>query len=147
MTEDLVESMQTSFEEYIAPTTSELEVVDIDAEVRALDGAPDLASEVVNTRRMRVTPGDYKRHGYSAGCLGCVHLQRNTGTSRNLIEVCRSRIEIALEQTDMGRLRKERAAARKDDRLTKELEKEDMLIQEGAKHSVVADIVDIRLEC
>ena len=86
---DLVENIQTSLEECVALSTSEPGVVVIDAEVRVPEGAPELASEVVNTRRMRLTPGTFKLHGYSAGCPGCVHLQRNTGTSRNRTEACR----------------------------------------------------------
>ena len=93
---------------------------------------------------MRLTLGDFKIHGYSAACPGCVHLQRNTGTPRNHTEACRSRIEDALEQTDIGRLRKERAAARKDDQLTNALEVEDALVQEEeAKKSAIASGADV----
>ena len=58
-------------------------------------------------------------------------------------EACRSRIEDALEQTDIGRLRKERAAARKDDQLTHALEVEDALVQEEAKKSAIASGADV----
>ena len=45
--------MQTSLEEYVAPATSELGIAVIDAEVGVPDGAPEPASEVIYTRRMR----------------------------------------------------------------------------------------------
>ena len=54
-----------------------------------------------------------------------------------------SRIEGALEQTDIGRLRKERAAARRDDQLTHALEVEDTLIQEETKRSAIANGADV----
>ena len=139
---DVVESMQTLFEDYVAPTTSEPGVIVIDAEVRVPEGAPDPVSEVANTRRMILTPGDFKMHGYSAGGPGCIHLQRNTGTSRNHTEACSLRLEGALEQTDIGRLRKERAAAMRDDQLTHALEVEDALIQEETKRSAIVNGAD-----
>ena len=88
-------------------------------------------------------PGVFKIHGYSAGCPGCIRLQQNTGTSRKPTEACRLRIEGALEQTDIGRLRKERAAARKDDQLTHALEVEDTLVQEAAKKSAISSGADV----
>ena len=43
---DLVEGMQTSFEEYAAPTTSEPEVVVADAGLIVPAGAPDPAAQI-----------------------------------------------------------------------------------------------------
>ena len=75
---------------------------------------------------------DFITHGYTAGCGGCVALQRNLNTARNHTEVCRARMEAEIEKTREGRERKQRAAERIDDQLTRELELEDEMIQRKA---------------
>ena len=71
---------------------------------------------------------DFLRFGYAGGCSGCVHLQAALAGSRNHQEVRRSRIEACLDNTLECRARKDRAAQRREDQLTRELERQDELI-------------------
>ncbi len=58
------------------------------------------------TRRMRLLPKDYERHGYTTGCPGCIHLRRGgAGPSRNHSDECRARIEAEPAQTERGKAR------------------------------------------
>ena len=68
---------------------------------------------------------DFLSFGYIGGCPGCVHLQAGLTGSRNHSEVCRSRIEACVEDTPEGRYRKDRAAQRREDQLTRELKRQD----------------------
>ena len=70
-------------------------------------------------------------------------MNRSTDTFRNQTEACKSQTQIALEQTDAGRLRKEPAATRREEQLSKELEKEDTLIQEESRRSVSVSGLDV----
>ena len=66
---------------------------------------------------------DFICFGYIGGCLGCVHLQAGLSGSRNPNEVCKTRIKKCLEKTPEGRARKDRAIQRREDQLTRELER------------------------
>ena len=87
----------TSFEQYIVPTV-------VDAEVVVIDGAgmplkPLAPAENMRARRLRLSRDDIIAHGYTAGCGGCVALQRNLSTAWNYTEVCRARMEAEIEKT------------------------------------------------
>ena len=60
----------------------------------------------VTVRRMRLEPRDFQVHSYTAGCQGCVHLQRNAGTRRPHTEACRKIMEECMVTTEEGRQRK-----------------------------------------
>ena len=57
----------------------------------------------------------------------CEHLQAGSTGSRNHNGVCRSRIEACLDNTSEGHGRKDGAAQRREDQLTRELERQDEL--------------------
>ena len=74
---------------------------------------------------------DFIRFGYTGGCPGCVHLQAGLSGSRNHNQACRATIEECLEKTPEGRARKDRAVQRREDQLTPELERQDVLISKN----------------
>ena len=128
---DLISKFNTTFQEYIVPSTEVPSSVVIQDPLGQPVAPPD-AADLPHVRRMRLDKGDFIDHGYTAGCGGCIALQRGLGVSRNHTEQCRSRMEKAVEKSDVGRARKERVEARHEDRLTHELEREDELIQAKA---------------
>ena len=125
----LIEQMNTSFESYINPKESNPDQVVIAADIKDDPTAPQMPDMSVTVRRMRLEPRDFQVHGYTAGCQGCVHVQRGSGSRRPHTEACRARMEECMATTEEGRRRKEREATRKDAELTAELEKEDQRIQ------------------
>ena len=66
-------------------------------------------------------------------------MQRNLNTARNHTEVCRALMEAEIEKTREGRERKQLAAERIEDQLTRELELEDEMIQRKAAAQVPAE--------
>ena len=77
---------------------------------------------------MRLAPGEFLVHGYTAGCPGCIALRRKIGQSKNHSEECRLGMEHSLAAMSEGRSRKEREAARREDELTAALRAEDTRI-------------------
>ena len=128
----------TCFEEYVVLSTVDAEAVVIDGVDIPL-ASPALA-EVLKARRLRLSRDDFVTHGYTAGCGGCVALQRGLGNARNHSEICRDRMEAEIEKTLAGRERKQRAVERLDDQLTRELEREDEILQRQPAAGVGHDV-------
>jgi len=72
---------------------------------------PRAQPEVVNmqTRRCRLYPEDFVRHGTTIGCAGCRAINRRSKDSENHTERCRKRIESELMKYPEGRTRVEAA--------------------------------------
>ena len=119
--------MAITFEEYVCPAAPPEPFV-IEADEHGPVVAPEVAEEAFNTTRVRVVPRYFLAHGNTGGCPGCIQLQRGVGVSRNHSEACRSRMEGILEDSVEGKMRKDRAAARREEQLTWELERQDKII-------------------
>ena len=54
-------------------------------------------------RRIYLKPDDFRKHGFTQGCPGCIFAQTSVGPKRNHSEACRNRMEaeIAKDPTDM----------------------------------------------
>ena len=63
---------------------------------------PPVPNEIPRTRRLRLAREDFEVHGFTAGCGGCIALQNNRGISRNHSELCGTRMEVALAETEEG---------------------------------------------
>ena len=74
---------------------------------------------------MILKKSDFEQHGYTAGCRGCIKLQRGDGSRAGHNEACRVRMNERISDTVEGRDRKAGEAARVDNELTRELEQED----------------------
>lgn len=122
----------TSFEQYIDPTETLPDRIAIEPGVVAHDDLPPEPEVTVTRRRMRLAPEDFSRHGYTAGCPGCIALRRKA-PSKNHSESCRKRMEECLGETAEGRNRKEKEASRKEQELTEALEAEDAANQKEAE--------------
>ena len=73
--------------------------------VRASDPLPrnvDASAPQVYARRARINPADLKQFGYTVGCQGCEAVEIG-GQRRGHNEECRSRIEKALEESEVGK--------------------------------------------
>ena len=67
--------------------------------------APEENTELgMKARRTRLTPADFKRHGFTPHCDGCKAI-REAKDSRNHNELCRRRMEEAIGTTEEGRER------------------------------------------
>ena len=115
----------TPFEKYVDPSEQLPDQVVIEPGVIAHGELPPDVETHTSVRRMRLSPGDFIVHGYTAGCAGCTALRRKTGQNKNHSEECRLRMEQCLTATAEGRGRKEREAARREDELTTALKAED----------------------
>ena len=73
--------------------------------------------------RLRLRKVDFLNHGFTEGCVGCQALISGA-EARGHSESCRERMNKALENTDEGRLRRERQHKRENEALAKHLEKE-----------------------
>ena len=124
----LLLAVPTSFSEYIAPSPTGPETFIIDAPVAPAPDMPEVPATDIQSRRLRLQKKDFERHGYTAGCGGCVYLQRNSEVSRNHSEACRKIMEECISNEVDGWLRKQRADDRWRDQLTRELEREDELL-------------------
>ena len=82
---ELVMCCNTSFEDYVVPSTVDPEAVVIHGADIPLD--PPAPAEVLKARRLRLSRDDFFTHGYTAGCRGFVTLQRGLGIARNHSEV------------------------------------------------------------
>ena len=82
---------------------------------------------------MRLSPKDFLEHDYTAGCPGCIRLQRGDGTRKGHSEACRQRMEECLKRSEEGQLRKEREQSRKQGELDREIAKEDERLQKEAE--------------
>ena len=101
------------FEKYIDPLEQLPDQVIFEPGVIAHEVLPPGVETYTAVRRMRLSPGDFLVHGYTAGCAGCITLRRKTGQSKNHYEECRLRMEQCLTATAEGRSRKEREAGRR----------------------------------
>ena len=79
----------TPFEKYVDPSEQLPDQVLVEPGVVAHDILPPDVETQTSVRRMRLSPGDFLMHGYTAGCLGCIALRRKTGQSKNHSEECR----------------------------------------------------------
>ena len=68
-------------------------------------------AEVV-PRRMMLRRGDFERHGYTAGCPGCLHYQIEGSARAGHTEECRKRIEEAIAASDDGATRVEQSRSK-----------------------------------
>ena len=123
---DFVLGFNTAFEQYVDPLQILPErIVGAPANVEMGD-LPLMPEVTAGTRRMRLLPKDYEKHGYTTGCPGCIRLRRGgAGPSRNHSDECRAKLEGELAGTSEGRARKERETARREEELTQRLSSED----------------------
>ena len=86
------------------------------------DPAGAFVPEPTAARRMRLNPDDFKQHGYTKDCPGCVSLRDGTmvRARRNHTEACRSRMEEII-----GGDRVRRAGARRERELDEWIQQED----------------------
>ena len=124
----LMDDCKTSFKTYLVPEAAAEEAFEIP--VIHLD--PQRAAEIPRadvgggSRRMMLRPSDFRAHGYTAGCPGCIELQTTGLTgSRRHSEVCRARIEGELIKTPEGRHRKDREKLRRDVEFAKAIAEEE----------------------
>ena len=131
----MIENMKTTFEEYIDPSQVSPDAIAVHVPDAVADPSivPENPAVPQGSRRMRLGPEDFERHGYTGGCQGFIHLRRKSPTRRNHSEACRKRVEAEIQKTSEGRARKERESQRKEDELTRELEKEDERIRAEAE--------------
>ena len=122
---EFVLKFNTPFENYVDPSEQLPDRVIIEPGVIAHGELPPDVETYTAVRRMRLSPGDFIVHGYTAGCAGCIALRRKTGQSKNYSEECRLRMEQCLTATSEGRSRKEREAGRREEELTAALGAED----------------------
>ena len=94
--------MKTSFAEYLDPDLAKPETVVIGGDGLDVGGTPVPAMRQ-QSRRLRITPEDLRRYGYTAGFPGCIHVQRGAGTIRNHDEACGARIDEKLLESMAGR--------------------------------------------
>ena len=73
--------------------------------------------------RLRLRKVDFLSHGFPQGCVGC-QASIFGAEARGHSEGCRERMNKAFENTDEGRLRRERHCKRENEALAKHLEKE-----------------------
>ena len=85
---------------------------------------PPVVDEDVVPRRLYIKTRDVEKHGYTAGCKGCVAMLRG-GRGVPHSEACRKRLTEMIAQSDEGRARKEAADRRRDDYLARTVEKSD----------------------
>ena len=138
----LIDDMQTSFEEYVNPSVVEAEPVVIHAFARDHGVLPGDLEPVIGMRRMKLAATDFELHGYTAGCSGCIHLQRGAGTARGHTEACRTRMEKCLIETEQGRARKEREVARREEQLTEEITREEQAANRKTEEPAVEPTVE-----
>ena len=79
----------TPFGKYVDPSEQLPDQVAIEPGVIAHDVLPQIVETFTAVRRMRLSPGDFIVHGYTAGCAGCIAWRRKTGQSKNHSEECR----------------------------------------------------------
>ena len=127
----MIKNMKITFEEYIDPSSTDPDGIVVKVPESLIDPSviPAEPALTQHVRRMRLAPEDFQKFGYTGGCQGCIHLQRNSPSRRNHSEACRKRIEAEVTKTAEGRARKEKESQRREDELTKELEKEDERIK------------------
>ena len=75
---------------------------------------PDESAQTTIPRRTRITPKDISEHGYTVGCQGCEAIQLGHAQRRNHSEVCRKRLEEAMEKSEVGKDRLQRTKERMD---------------------------------
>ena len=79
---DLVESFQTSLQQYVDPETVEPPVAFAPTEPQSRTPAPaDAQGEEPVSRRMRLVPADFDAHGFTPGCAGCNALRAKAALS------------------------------------------------------------------
>ena len=66
------------------------------------------------SRRMMLRPSDFRVHGYTGGCPGCISLQTENASHRRHNEACRKRMESEIVKTPEGKLRKDRESMRRE---------------------------------
>ena len=100
-----VDACTVTFRQYISPSIVPKEPFDIP--VIPHPQAQDSPQVDVGggSRRMMLRSTDFRAHGYTAGCPGCVSLQSGKKTKRNHTEVCRARVEAEIVKTPEGELR------------------------------------------
>ena len=81
----------------------------------------------IQTRRLRLQKRDFMKYGYTAGCPGCINLQRDQ-PSRNHSEICRQRIENMISSDEEEMARKQYADSRLEGQFTRALEREEELL-------------------
>ena len=122
---------KTSFREYMCPEGGPQAEFEIPVVPRVAGDVPgvDFTSRA---RRMMLHPRDFERHGFTAGCPGCIHQQAGTqNRGGRHSEKCRERIEKSLLKTPEGRTRKERERLRQQQEFEKLIAEED--VQQAAR--------------
>ena len=122
---DAINQCKVSFRECMSPgdgpqTEFEIPVVHRDpAEVPDIDFSS-------RARRLMLHPRDFEKHGFTAGCPGCIALKagKQSRGGRHS-EKCRERIEKELMKTPEGRERKERERLRREQEFERIVTEED----------------------
>ena len=65
-------------------------------------------------RKTRLTPEDFKAHGFTVGCQGCEKIQAGSSERRGHTTACRVRMEEALSKSELGQARLQREKDRLD---------------------------------
>ena len=89
-------------------------------------------SEAGRIRRMMITPALLEKYGYTDGCDACRNRRAGLKERRGHSEICRTRIEEAMQQDEEGQRRRERDKERIDRRMAERIERE----SEAAEKSV-----------
>ena len=95
-------------------------------------------NEAVSSRRARLTPEDFNRHGLTIGCSGCRAIARPGVGARGHNERCRTRTEAELKKTAEGSARLDRAEQRFLEAAAEQLEKVDRV--EASKRRTTAEV-------
>ena len=76
-------------------------------------------------RRARLAPEDFKTHGFTVDCKGCIYLQDGIGHRCAHSSECRDRMEGKLQESEEGKDRVAKAQGRQDHWMASEIEKND----------------------
>ena len=87
-------------------------------------------------RRARLNQTDFEDHGYTQGCRGCEFLQTGLGGRQGHSDLCRSRIEVKLLETEIGQARLGRTRDRIDHWTSKEVKTNEIDKSEDKKVNI-----------
>ena len=87
------------------------------------NGNVALGGESKRMYRLRLKKMDFLTHGFTEGCMGCQALIAGT-TARGHTEACRERMNKALDETVVGRRRRERQIEKENELLARKLEED-----------------------
>ena len=105
----MVLDMETSFAEFLDPDLAKPETVVIGGDRLDVGGTPvpDIRQQ---SRRLRITPEDLRRYGYTAGCPGCIHVQPGAGppaTTTKYAELALTRSGVSQRPAELEKSRRQ----------------------------------------